>query len=47
MKNKKINFLDGKTIDRSPRFGVIYTKIEKDKTKFSRKEKHKKSVSID
>jgi hypothetical protein len=46
MKKKKQDFLSGtSTVNKSPRFGVIFTRVEGDKTKFSRKEKHKKSQS--
>ena len=41
-KNDEDIFVCGtKTVDKSPRFGIIHTRVEKDRTKFSRKEKHK------
>ena len=47
MKKKKENFINGSTtVNKSPRFGVIFTRVEKDKTKFSRKEKHRNSYVI-
>lgn len=49
MKKKKDDeniFVSGtKTVDKSPRFGIIHTRVEKDRTKFSRKEKHKSAYT--
>lgn len=42
---KKNIFVKGTdTAKKAPRFGVIHTRVEKDKTQYTRKKKHKSRV---
>lgn len=45
MKKKEIIIIKKEDLRWKPRAGVIYTKIVPDKTKYSRKTKHKKDKS--